>query len=120
MPTTRQDILEISEYAFHASRVEKVIEERINFDGESMEVDGHSYDLSTFDRRVLISMGKAAEPMLSSFLRRSGAAAHRFEGVIVAPDPVVIPSKRFVAFHAGHPSPNAASIEAAEEILQLL
>ena len=50
----------------------------------------------------------------------SGNVAQRFEGVIVAPDPVVVPSERFVAFHAGHPSPNAASVAAAGKILQTL
>lgn len=120
MPTTRQDIVGIFEHAFQASRVERAIDERIRFDGESMELDGFRYPLAKFDRRVVISMGKAAAPMLSSFLARSGRAAELFEGVIVAPDPVVVPSERFVAFHAGHPSPNAGSIEAAEAILRTL
>ncbi len=121
MPTTtRQDIIEIFQDAFRASRVEQVIEERIRFDGETMEVDGFRYELAKFERRVLISVGKAAEPMLSSFLARSGRSAGCFEGVIVAPDPVTVPSEKFVAFHAGHPSPNAASIQAAEEILRVL
>ncbi|HTH52377.1 MAG TPA: DUF4147 domain-containing protein [Edaphobacter sp.] len=120
MSTTRQDILEIFRYAFAASRVEQAIEERIRFDGARLEIDGSSYDLSGFHRCVLISMGKAAEPMLASFLARSGSVANRFEGVIVAPDPVKLPSDRFVAFQAGHPRPNAASVEAAETILRLL
>lgn len=118
--TARQDIIEIFQYAFQASRVEQVIEERIRFAGESMEIDGFQYDLAKFGRCVLISLGKAAEPMFSSFLARSGKTAERFEGVIVAPDPVAVPSDRFVAFHAGHPSPNAASVEAAEAILRML
>ena len=116
--TARQDIIEIFQYAFQASRVEQVIEERIRFAGESMEVDGFQYDLAKFGRCVLISLGKAAEPMFSSFLARSGKAAERFEGVIVAPDPVAVPSNRFVAFHAGHPSPNAASVEAAAKTIR--
>jgi hydroxypyruvate reductase len=121
MPTTtRQDIINIFQDAFRASRVEQVIEERIRFDGETMEVDGFRYELAKFERCVLISVGKAAEPMFSSFLTRSGRSAGRFEGVIVAPDPVTVPSEKFVAFHAGHPSPNAASIQAAEEILRVL
>ncbi len=120
MPTPRQDIIEIFEGAFHASRVEKVIEERIQFHGEAMEADGFHYALTAYDRCMLIAIGKAAESMLSSFLARSGSAAQLFEGVIVAPDPVVVPSERFVAFHAGHPSPNVESIRAAETILKLL
>jgi hydroxypyruvate reductase len=118
--TARQNMMEIFQYAFQASRVEQAIDERILFDGEMMEIDGFRYDLGRFDRCVLISLGKAAEPMLSSFLARSGNAAERFEGVVVAPDPVALPSDRFTKFQAGHPSPNAASISAAEEILRML
>lgn len=119
MQTPRQDILSIFEYAFKASRVERAIEEQIRFSASTMEVEGNSYALDRFDRRVVISLGKAAEPMLSSFLARSGEAAGLFEGIIVAPDPVSVPN-RFVAFQAGHPSPNAASIESARAILRVL
>jgi glycerate 2-kinase len=120
MPTAREEILDIFQYAFRTARVERVMQERLHFLDEVMEIDSHRYDLARFDRCVLISMGKAAEPMVSSFLAASGAAAKRFEGIIVAPDPVEPPSERFIVFQAGHPSPNAASLEAAETILQML
>ena len=120
MQTPRQDILSIFEHAFKASRVERAVEEQIRFSASEMEVEGVRYSLNRFDRRVVISVGKAAEPMLTSFLARSGEAARLFEGIIVAPDPVSIPSDRFRAFQAGHPSPNAASLESAGAILQLL
>jgi glycerate 2-kinase len=120
MPTAREDILDIFQYAFRTARVERVMQERLHFLDEVMEIDSHRYDLARFDRCVLISMGKAAEPMVSSFLAASGVAANRFEGVIVAPDPVEPPSEKFIVFQAGHPSPNAASLEAAETILQML
>jgi hydroxypyruvate reductase len=120
MPTVREDILDIFQYAFRTARVERAMQERVQFLGEVMEVDSHRYDLSRFDRCVVISMGKAAEPMAASFLAAGGAAATLFEGILVAPDPVEAPSERFITFQAGHPSPNAASVEAAETILQLL
>ncbi|HMF52911.1 MAG TPA: DUF4147 domain-containing protein, partial [Edaphobacter sp.] len=120
MTTPREDIRDIFECAFRNSRVEQAIEERVRFDGETMTVDGFRYELAKFSRWIVIAIGKAAAPMLSSFLSRSGDVAQRFEGVIAAPDPVVVPSEHFVAFHAGHPSPNAASVAAAEKILQTL
>lgn len=120
MRNRHQDILDIFQYAFRVSRVEQAIEERICFSGEVMELDGFHYNLSQFDRCVLIAMGKAAAPMTTSFLARSGEASRRFEGVIVAPDPVEVPSRKFVAFQGGHPSPNAGSLQAAEEILRVL
>lgn len=120
MPTAREEILDIFQYALRTARVERVMRERVRFLEEVMEIDSHRYDLSRFDRCVLISIGKAAEPMVASFLAASGAAAKRFEGIIVAPDPVEPPSEKFIVFQAGHPSPNAASLEAAETILQML
>jgi hydroxypyruvate reductase len=120
MASAREEILDILQYAFRTARVERVMRERVSSLDEVIEIDSHRYDLSRFDRCVLISMGKAAEPMATSFLAASGAAAKRFEGIIVAPDPVKAPSERFITFQAGHPSPNAASLEAAETILQML
>jgi len=120
MQTSRQDVLSIFEYAFKASRVEQAIEEQIRFSASTMEVEGISYTLDRFDRRVVIAIGKAAEPMLTSFLARSGEVSRLFEGIIVAPDPVSIPSDRFLAFQAGHPSPNAASVESAKAIRRML
>lgn len=120
MQTARQDITDIFQYAFRAARVERAIQEHVHFHGDVMECNGYRYELSRFDRCVLIAMGKAAEPMLTSFLARAGSVADRFEGVIAGQDPVTAPSSSFVAFGAGHPSPNAASIEAAQAILSTL
>jgi hydroxypyruvate reductase len=58
--------------------------------------------------------------MTVSFLRHGKQAVERFEGVIVTPEPFDPPSWRFKAFFGGHPTPNVASMEAAEEILRLL
>lgn len=120
MATPREDIVEIFEYALRSSRVEEVLRDRLRFNGETMEIDGLRYALSGYRRCVVIAIGKAAGPMLTAFLAASGEAAGRFEGVISAPDPVEVPSGRFVAFHAGHPSPNRDSIASAKTILRLL
>lgn len=119
MMDVRNEILEILQYAFQASRVERAIPERIHFSNGLMQVDDASYRLGEFDRCVVIAMGKAAGPMISSFLA-SGEETKRFEGIIVAPDPVPVPSEKFIAFHAGHPTPNAASVQAAEAVLEIL
>ncbi len=120
MTTPHEDIVDIFGYAMQSSRVGAMLAERLRFDGVAMEIDGLRYVLSGYRRRMLIAVGKAAEPMLRSFLAISGEAAADFEGVISAPDPVVVPSSRFVAFHAGHPSPNQDSVDGARAILELL
>jgi glycerate 2-kinase len=116
----REEIVDIFGYAMQYSRVESMLQERLKYDGQAIEIDGLRYVLSSYRRRVLIAMGKAAEPMLTAFLLAVGEASSTFEGVISAPYPVDAPSDRFIAFNAGHPSPNQASIDGARAILDLL
>ncbi|QNI36572.1 glycerate kinase type-2 family protein [Edaphobacter albus] len=120
MQDVRHEILKIAQYALDTSRVERAIPERIHFTDGLMQVDGSSCCLREFERCVVIAMGKAADPMVTSFLACSGEEVKRFEGIIVAPDPVTLPSEKFIAFHAGHPTPNAGSVQAAEAILEKL
>lgn len=119
MMDVRNEILEILQYAFQVSRVERTLPERIHFADGRMQVEDACYRLREFERCVVIAMGKAAGPMISSFLACS-EETKRFEGIIVAPAPVPVPSQKFIAFHAGHPTPNAASVLAAEAILKTL
>ena len=120
MGTAREDAIDIFSYALDASRIERAMEDRLRFDGDVMEVDGHRYPLHEFGKCILIAFGKAAATMTLSFLRFGRRAAERFEGVIVAPGPLEAPSWRFKVFRGGHPSPNADSVRAAEEILRTL
>jgi glycerate 2-kinase len=120
MDTARNDAIDIFNYALKAARVELAIENRIRFNGDSMEVDGQRYPLREFGSCILIAFGKAASTMTLSFLRRAGKAAERFEGVVVAPEPFEAPSWRLQIFRGGHPSPNAGSVQAAEAILRIL
>ena len=120
MGTPREDAIDIFSYALKASRVELVMEERLHFRKDKMEIDGHSYQISQFKKCILIALGKAAGPMALSFLRQSGKAAERVEGIIVAPEPMEAPSWRIQVFRGGHPSPNAQSVLAAETILRTL
>jgi hydroxypyruvate reductase len=120
MGTAREDAIDIFSYALDASRIERAMEDRVRFDGDVMEVGGHRYPLHQFGNCILIAFGKAAATMTQSFLRLGRKAAERFEGVVVAPDPLEAPSWRFSVFRGGHPSPNADSIRAAEEIRRRL
>ncbi len=120
MGTAREDAIDIFRHALKASRVELAIENRIRFDGDSMEFDGQRYALREFGSCILIALGKAAGTMTLSFLRRAAKAAERFEGVVVTPEPFEAPSWRLQVFQGGHPSPNAASVQAAEAILRTL
>ena len=93
---------------------------RVRFAGGMLAVDGHEYSLDQYERVVLIAMGKAAGTMTRAFLHAAGQFAKRFEGVVVAPQLVELEKARFRVYHGGHPLPNAASAEAAGDILLTL
>jgi glycerate 2-kinase len=115
-----EDALDIFLYALNASRVEAAMERRVRFDGGSMRIDGHSYSLDQYGRWVLIALGKAGATMTRAFLRQAGREAERFEGVVVAPEGTELLPSRFRLYCGGHPSPNAASVAAAGDILETL
>jgi glycerate 2-kinase len=120
MNLAREDALDILLFALNASRVEAAMEQRIRFDGASLQIDGYSYSLSGYGRLVLIALGKAGGTMADAFLRQVGRGADRFEGVVVAPEGTGSLPSRFRLYRGGHPSPNEASVAAAADILETL
>ena len=120
MSHERRDALDIFRHALDASRVDVAMSRRVRFAGGLLAVDGHEYSLDQYERIVLIAMGKAAGTMTRAFLHAAGEFAKRFEGVVVAPQLVELDRARFRVYHGGHPLPNAASVEAAGDILRTL
>ncbi len=120
MNLAREDALDIFRYALEASRVEAAMEQRIRFDGASLQIDGYSYSLDGYGRLVLMVLGKAGSTMADAFLRQIGHATERFEGVVVAPEGTGSLPSRFRSYGGGHPSPNEASVAAAADILETL
>ncbi len=58
--------------------------------------------------------------MTRAFFMRLASLRGRFEGVVVTPELVELEKSRFHVWHGGHPLPNAASVEAAGDILGTL
>ncbi len=75
------------------------------------------YDLNSFDRLFVISIGKAAHTMLAALHEQSG---ERFEGIVASSVEPEFHVRGFRYFHGGHPMPNAESIRAAEAMLRSL
>jgi glycerate 2-kinase len=121
MDRVREDAVEIFRYALDATRVDVAMEHRIRFEDGVLRIDGNEYLLERYERLVLIAMGKAAGTMARAFLRQAGEFADRFEGVVVAPELAKIgAAARFRVYCGGHPLPNAASMEAAGDVLRTL
>jgi hydroxypyruvate reductase len=86
------------------------------------------FDLAQFERVRAVAFGKAAIAMSRSLIKTLSLDSHaadsrragRFEGILVAPSMPPEPVPGFRAIVAGHPLPNAASLEAGRAILDLL
>jgi len=73
------------------------------------------YDLNSYTRVLVISLGKAAHTMLTALHEQTG---ERFEGIVASPVAPEFQVRGFRYFHGGHPLPNAESIRAAEAMLK--
>ncbi|MEI9981442.1 MAG: DUF4147 domain-containing protein [Edaphobacter sp.] len=120
MSHERKDALDIFRYALDASRVDVAMNRRLRFVSGKLVVDGQEYSLEHYERVVLIALGKAAGTMTRAFLHAAEEFAGWFEGIVVAPELLELGTTRLRVYHGGHPLPNAASMEAADEILRTL
>ena len=79
-----------------------------------LRVERDLYDLSSFERVLVIAMGKAAHTMVESLVAQTGP---RLEGIVCSV-PVGSQQPGFRYFVGGHPLPTEESIRAARTILK--
>lgn len=88
---------------------------KVDYSRGVLRVEQDLYDLSSYARVLVVSMGKAAHTMLDSLLAQTGP---RFEGIVVCSHPPVSQHSGFRYFIGGHPLPSAESVSAARAILK--
>ncbi len=116
----REDARDIFFTALDRSRVEPAMQRHVRYDDGVLAIGDNRYRMSDYGRLALIAIGKAAGPMAAAFLRQAGSLAERFEGVIAGQPPQKPLPGRLREYRGGHPVPNEASVEAAEDILRTL
>jgi glycerate 2-kinase len=75
------------------------------------------YDLQSYSRVLVMSMGKAGHTMVESLCNQVGAS---LEGIVASPVQPETQLRGFRYFRGGHPTPNAESIQAASAMLRTL
>jgi glycerate 2-kinase len=75
------------------------------------------YDLHSYSRVLVVSLGKAGHTMVEALATQVGSSLEGIVASSVAPTTQV---RGFRYFHGGHPSPNAESIQAASAVLRAL
>src|SRR6202167_3381770 len=82
-----------------------------------LRISDDLYDLNSYSRVFVVSIGKAAHTMAAALEAQAGS---RLEGIAASSVEPEAQVRGFRYFHGGHPTPTAESIRAAEAILKSL
>jgi glycerate 2-kinase len=105
------------EHALAASSIDRAFEQHVVCERGVLRVREDLYDLHTYHRVFVVSLGKAAHTMVSALEMQAG---ERFEGIVASSVAPVSQIRGFRYFLGGHPAPNQESIRAAEAMLKSL
>ncbi len=106
-------------HALDATRVSHAMKQQISCNTGILQISDRRCELGSYERLILVAIGKAAVPMTTTFLRIVGDEGARFEGVVAGVPGEALP-ERLHFFPGGHPSPTQASLDAAAGILRVL
>lgn len=107
----------IFDHALRESSVGAAFARNVSCEQGVLRVCEDLYDLNSYARVFVISLGKAAHTMLAALHKQTG---ERFEGIVASPVAPEFQVRGFLYFQGGHPLPNADSIHAAEAMLRSL
>jgi len=115
----RDTAREIFTAALSNASIENAFARNVHCERRVLRIGDDLYDLDTYNRVFVVSIGKAAHTMAAALEAQLGGSS--FEAGIVAssvePDSQV---RGFRYFRGGHPTPTAESIRAADGILKSL
>src|SRR6185312_13349984 len=98
-----------------AIAIPRIFREKIEYSRGVLRIEQDLYDLSSYARVLVISMGKAAHVMLEALLAQTGPT---LEGIVVCSQPPQAQQPGFRYFQGGHPLPNEESQHAARAVLK--
>src|SRR5215813_12196752 len=105
------------QHVLEQSSVEKAFARHIECERGVLRVGEDLYDLNSYGRVFVVSIGKAAHTLVEALEHRAGS---RFEGIIASSTLPASQIRGFRYFQSGHPTPNADSVRAAEAMLKSL
>lgn len=107
----------IFDHALRESSVGAAFARNVSCERGVLRICEDLYDLNSYGRVFVVSLGKAAYTMLSALHEQTG---ERFEGIVASPIAPEFHVRGFRYFQGGHPLPNAESIHAAQAMLKSL
>jgi glycerate 2-kinase len=117
MPGMRALARDIFLHALAESSIEKAFERHVEYGRGVLRIGDDLYDLGSYNRVRVVSLGKAAHAMAAALAGKVGMG---LEGIVACPvdPPSQVPGFRY--FRGGHPTPNAESVRAGDAILRML
>ena len=120
----RDTAREIFRHALEECSVERAFARKLHYERGILQVGEDLYDLGTFSRIFVVSIGKAGQTSVEQ-LRRVLGAGVELNGIVSAPASLAGQGAAgqvygFRYFEGGHPLPNHESLLAAESILRAL
>jgi glycerate 2-kinase len=105
------------EHALSESSIDRAFERHVCCERGVLRVCEDLYDLHSYNRVLVVSIGKAAHTLVSALEIQAGA---NFEGIVATSVTPSSQARGFRYFLGGHPTPNEESIRAAESMLKSL
>ena len=107
----------IFDHAIRESSISRAFARHVHCERGVLRICEDLYDLNSFNRVFVVSIGKAAHSMLTALHEQTG---ERFEGIVASSVTPEFHVRGFRYFQGGHPLPNEDSIRAADAILKSL
>lgn len=113
----RQAALSIFQHALAEASISKAFARHVHCERGLLRVCEDVYDLHSYSRVLVVSLGKAGHTMVEAFADQVGSSP---EGIVASSVEPASQIRGFRYFRGGHPTPNAESMQAASAILRLL
>ncbi len=114
----RETAREIFSHALAGSSIAKAFARHVHCERGILRLCEDLYDMHSYSRVHVISIGKAGHTMVEALAHQVGASM--LEGIVASPVEPASQVHNFRYFRGGHPTPNAESLLAASAILKLL
>jgi len=113
----RQAARDIFHQALAEASIAKAFERHVNCERGVLRVREDLFDLHSYSRVLVMSLGKAAHTMVEAL---AGQAGSSLEGIVAGSTEPASQLRGFRYFRGGHPTPNEESIRAASAMLTTL
>lgn len=113
----RETARSIFQTALAEASISKAFARHVNCDRGVLRVREDLFDLHSYLRVMVVSLGKAAHTMVEALAEQVGAS---LEGIVATSVPSAVQVHGFRYFLGGHPMPNAESVRAASAMLKAL